>query len=208
MAAGHADLARIAGWVPPERRTEYETLRAALEDTDDCESLPTGLNHSDCHIDNAILTADRRPKFNDWVGSGQGPRVAALSLLLYSCAIRAPGDDPDSPWAAFWREHSTPASDARQPDSGRDPAQMRGAAAAVIEGYCRHYCLTPAERERLLDAIRFRPAVIAAREFAASLERGTPANASGWWTRFAEAEVVAAHARRAMEAVCTDPPRS
>lgn len=196
LHAGRANLARVAGRVPPEQHTEFEALQAALDSTDDCETLPAALTHSDCHLDNAILTQDGQTILIDWVGSGQEPRLAALGVLLYSCAVRAPGDALNSPWAAFWREHGTAPSDAR---IGEDSVQMQDAVEAVIEGYCRHVVLTEAELERLPDAVRFRPLVLAAREFAQSIESGKPADPTGWWTRYVEAETVAAHARTAME---------
>jgi Ser/Thr protein kinase RdoA (MazF antagonist) len=180
LAAGHAYLARIAGRVPPERRTEYEMIRAALDATDDCEALPAGLIHSDCHLDNAICTPEGQPVLIDWAGGGQGPRVAAVGLLLYSSIVQAPGDTPESL-------------------IGPHPAQIRRAIEAVVDGYCRHHLLTPAELEHLPHAVRFRPAVIAARELATGLERGQPPDPSGWWTRYAEADAVAHLARAAME---------
>ncbi len=185
---GRGHLDRIAGRVPPENLTTYETLWAALDATDDCEALPSGLIHSDCHLANTILTPEGQPVLIDWVGSGQGPRVAALGLLLYTCAVQAPGDAPDSL-------------------IGPDPVQIRVAVEAVIDGYCRHHLLTRAELERLPDAVRFRPVVVAAREFATSLERGEPSDPSGWWARYGEAETVAAHARIAMERYLSDSAR-
>jgi Ser/Thr protein kinase RdoA (MazF antagonist) len=195
--AGSANLVRVAGGVPPERHTELEALQAALDSTDDCETLPAALTHSDCHLDNAILTQDGQTILIDWVGSGQGPRLAALGVLLYSCAVRAPGDALNSPWAAFWREHGTAPSGIRRRE---DSVPTQDAVEVVIEGYRRHIVLTSAELERLPDAVRFRPLVIAAREFAKSIECGKPSDPTGWWTRYAEAETVAAHARTAMKA--------
>jgi Ser/Thr protein kinase RdoA (MazF antagonist) len=196
LRAGHADLARVAGRMPSENLAEYEALQAALDATDDCETLPVGLTHSDSHLDNAILTPDGQPVLIDWVGSGQGPRIAALGVLLYSCAVRAPGDAPDSPWASYWREQGTAPSGVGECE---DSLPMQDAVEAVIDGYCRHIVLTVAELERLPDAVRFRPLVIAAREFAQSIESGQLSDSSGWWTRYTEAEAVAAHARTAME---------
>ena len=76
---------------------------------------------------------------------------------------------------------------------------MQAIVEAVIDGYCHHHRFAPPEREHVPDAVRFRPVVIAAREFAASIDTGIPANPAGWWTRHAEAAVVAAYAQQAME---------
>jgi Ser/Thr protein kinase RdoA (MazF antagonist) len=197
LRAGQADLARVAGRVPPDKLAEFEALQSALATTNDCAALPSGLTHSDCHLDNAILTPSGQPTLIDWVGAGQGPRVAALGVLLYSCAVRAPGDAPGSPWAAFWREHGLAPTRGQPQNHESDPAQMQAAIEAVIDGYCRHHRLIPAELDGLADAVRFRPVVIAAREFASSLDRGE--DPSGWWTRYREADFVADFARRAVE---------
>jgi Ser/Thr protein kinase RdoA (MazF antagonist) len=105
--------------------------------------------------------------------------VAALGFLLYSCAVQAPGET-------------------RTPDRPAAPLELLRVE-HVLEGYRRHQTLTPAELEYLPDAVRFRPAVVAARELAEGIERGTAPDPGGWWERYAEADAVATHARRSLE---------
>jgi Ser/Thr protein kinase RdoA (MazF antagonist) len=173
---GHACLARVAGRVPPPDVARYEALRAALAATRDGAGLPHALSHNDCHLANALQTPGGRVVLIDWDGAGQWPRVAALGLLLYSCAVQAPGEAPLPP-------------DLTRVDH-------------VLAGYRRHQRLTPVELEHLPDAVRFRPAVVAARELAASVERGEPEAPTGWWRRYAAADAVAARARQ----ILTDAP--
>ena len=71
--------------------------------------------------------------------------------------------------------------------------------AAVLSGYQRHHQLSAAEVEYLPHAVRVRPAVIAARTFRDAVEQGVPPDATGWWARYAEADTVAACARRLLE---------
>ena len=179
LAFGRACLSRVAGYVPTEGLATWEALRAALDATDDCDALPSALTHSDFHLDNAVLASNGHPVMIDWVGAGQGPRVAALGVLLYSCAVQAPNDVLESPVAM-------------------EPDRMRQVVEAVVDGYCRHLVLTPVELESLPAAVRFRPVVIAARELAASIELGRPATVSGWSARYADADAVAVHAQVAM----------
>ncbi|HEV2123223.1 MAG TPA: phosphotransferase, partial [Chloroflexota bacterium] len=173
-------LARIADRVPNEWRAEYTILRACLLATCDCEDLPDsarGLIHNDCHLANALRTPPGEVVFFDWDSAGQGPRVAALGLLLYSCAVQAP-DDPPIP-----------------PDLTRVDH--------VLDGYCRHHALSDAELRLLPDAVRYRPAVVAARELAATVDHRRAGDLarwhSGWWARFAETDAVATRALTTLE---------
>jgi Ser/Thr protein kinase RdoA (MazF antagonist) len=173
LAFAKACLARVADLVPPVRLAEYRKLEAALATTNDCEDMPFGLIHSDVHIANALCTPDGQVVLFDWDGAGQGPRLAALGLLLFTSAVQAPEarvEQPDISWLD-----------------------------AVLEGYLRFHVPSPAERKRLPDAVRFRPTVIAAREFAASVESGIPEYPRGWWQRYGEAEAVAERAIQLME---------
>lgn len=172
LAFGRSCLARIAGRVPPERRDEYDAIRTTLAATHDCEDLPRTLIHSDSHLANMRQTSSGDVVLFDWEGAGQGPRIAALGLLLFSCAVQAPG------------EAAVPADLARVD--------------AVLDGYRRWQGLTPAELERLPDAVRVRPLVVAARSLAHSIDQGRPADPTGWWARYAEADAVAARARQAL----------
>lgn len=173
LAYGRAQLARIAGNVPGEQSSKYEALKAALETIDDGETLPFALTHGDCHLDNFVLAQDNTAVLIDWAGAGQGPRMAALGLLLYSSAVASPGDPLD----------------------GRDRSnrpRLREAVDAVIDGYCQYSIPTDDELAYLPNAIRVRPTVVDAREFAATIESGKPSSPFGWWQYVDLAESVAA----------------
>jgi aminoglycoside phosphotransferase (APT) family kinase protein len=106
--------------------------------------LPHTLIHNDCHPANALRAASGDVVFFDWEGAGQGPRIAALGLLLYSCSVQAP-DEPPMP------------SDLERVD-------------AVIGGYASRRALTHAEVQCLPDAVQVRPVVVAmSRRIQASL---------------------------------------
>jgi Ser/Thr protein kinase RdoA (MazF antagonist) len=183
LAFGRACLDRVEARVPAEHRAAYDALRATLKSTRDCEDLPPaahGLLHSDCHLANAVETVDGGVAWFDWDGAGQGPRIAALGLLLYSCAVQAPDEK-------------------RDPGAPTDPSVIAERVEAVLSGYLVYHRLTAAERDYLPDAIRFRPAVIAARALASAFDRGVPPDGTGWWARYPEAEVVATCARRTIE---------
>jgi hypothetical protein len=47
--------------------------------------------------------------------------------------------------------------------------------------------------------VRVRPAVVAAREFAASVERRERPDGTAWWARYAESDAVAARACQHLE---------
>ncbi len=170
---GRSCLARLANRVPPERRNDYDAIRATLATTHDCEDMPRALIHSDCHLANTLQTSSGDVVLFDWEGAGQGPRIAALGLLLFSCAFQAP------------EEAAVPADLARVD--------------AVLDGYRRWQGLTCAELERLPDAVRLRPTVVAARSLAHGIEQGQPADQTGWWSRYVEADAVATRARQRME---------
>ncbi|CAN5643477.1 hypothetical protein BH09CHL1_BH09CHL1_00950 [soil metagenome] len=177
---GVAQLARVADRVPAEAREMFATLQMELKATNDCEKLPFGLIHSDCHLDNTIESADGRITLIDWVGAGQGPRLAPIGVLLYSLVVQSPGD--------------VPANFERMSDSER-----HSAIDAFAEGYCRHHALTSPELDHLSDAIRVRPLVVAAREFSRGVEMDGPLDAPGWWTGYGEAEAIAVVVRDAFE---------
>jgi Ser/Thr protein kinase RdoA (MazF antagonist) len=177
---GIAHLDRVADRVSAVDRNSFESLKMELEATSDCEALPFGLIHSDCHLDNAIQLPGERIALIDWVGAGQGPRVASVGLLLYSAVVQSPGDD-----SATFERSSAP--------------DRLFAIDAFAEGYCRHHTLTSRELDHLSDAIRVRPLVVAAREFARSIEMDSPLDTRGWWTGYGEAELIAAAAGEAFE---------
>jgi Ser/Thr protein kinase RdoA (MazF antagonist) len=176
---GRACLERVAGRVPPSLAERYAALSAALATTRDGAALPHTLSHNDCHLGNARQTPRGGVVLIDWDGSGLWPRVAALGFLLYSCAVQAPGET-------------------QAPGRPPDPLDL-SRVDHLLDGYRRHQTLTPAELEYLPDAVRFRPAVVAARELAEGIERGAAPDPGGWWERYAEADAVATYARRSLE---------
>ena len=182
LAGGRAWLEEIKGKVPDRYRAQYERLVAALDGTRDCEGLPPGaygLLHNDCHMANAIELADGSVAWFDWDGVGRGPRIAMLGLLLYSCAVRYPDERG-------------------QDGKVGDQSEIARRVEAVLSGYVRHHRPSDAELEYLPDAVRFRPVVVAARELAAAIERDAAPDETGWWGRYADADEVAACARRVM----------
>jgi Ser/Thr protein kinase RdoA (MazF antagonist) len=182
LSYGLACLDRVAGRVPAHLRPDYDALRHTLATIRTCEDLPPachGLLHNDCHLANAIQRPEGTVAWFDWDGAGHGPSVAAFGLLLYTCALQAPDERQPA---------HTPVS--------RSTVQER--VAAILTGYAKHHHLTEPERDHLADAIRFRPAVVAARELAESIEHGTAPYTTAWWARYAEAEVVADVARQVL----------
>lgn len=173
LAFGWKALDRVSGVVPALRRAEYEDLRGELRRTSDCEELPSGLTWSDCQLGNALVGADGVVTLIDWQGAGQGPKLPALGWLLYSCVVQAP--------------------------EGSSRATDLACAEGIMEGYSRYRTLSAAELTRLPDAVRVRPLVVAARQFAAEVERDIPAELNSWWMRYTEAESVASAVRRIVE---------
>ena len=166
LALGREWLAAAEAALPPGRRAEHDALRLALEATHDGEDLPFGLTHPDCHPGNTVQTPEGRVVFFDWDGVGQGPRIAALGVLLYSCAIRAPFGAPTTP------------------DIGRVDH--------IVAGYAHHASLSAAEQAHLADAIRFRPLVVAARTLLETAERPSPRpDDEAWFSAYDRAEEVA-----------------
>lgn len=169
LAFGKNSLDRVAALVPIRRRAEYEDIRDALGQTNDCEELPTGFTWSDCHPGNAVRGADGLITLIDMEGAGQGPLLPALGWLLYSCVVQG----PDGPSGATDLDRVRP----------------------ILDGYLRYRALTAGEISHLADAVRVRPLVVAARELAAEIERNVPAEPSRWWSRFSEAQAVASAVR-------------
>jgi Ser/Thr protein kinase RdoA (MazF antagonist) len=165
------DLAHARTWLAsadPSLAPEHDALRRAVEATHDCEDLPFALTHPDCHPGNMIQTPGGRVVLFDWDGAGQGPRIAALGVLLYTCAIQPPFGPPVAP----------------------DPSRVD----AIMRGYTRHTSLSPEEEARLPDAIRVRPLAVAARTLAEATTQGQPPPEVAWWTGYTRADEVAARA--------------
>lgn len=166
---GLALLDSIAETVPADRVEEFERLQARLKATADCAALPEGLVHPDLQPGNILRQDDGRFVVVDWEGAGIGPRIASLGVLLYAAVVSAPGEE------------------VVEGDIGRVDA--------VMMGFLRHAHLTHGELELLEDAVRFRPLVVAAREFAATVSRGVESAPSGWWSRHDLSATIADRAR-------------
>ncbi len=177
---GLARLASVAGRVPGPLAAPYEELRSALAGTDACGQLPFSLVHLDCQPGNVLRTPGRRLVFFDWDGVGHGPAAAALGVLLYGCAFGSTAGRPAPP-------------DITRVD-------------AVLTGYWARRRLSAAELDHLGHAIRFRPLAIAARELAATIERGETILRPGWWSGWQQSDEIAARARQAAAAIAAQPP--
>ena len=163
LAAARQWLDEIAGDVPPNLRDTFSRLRHDVQETSACDTATTGLVHPDCHVGN-VIRSPRGPVLFDWEGAGVGPMVAALGWLLFSSSVAGPGHARASLYAT--------------------------AVDAVIAGYASVRRLGADEMEVLPDAVRFRPLVIACRQLRHAVRTGDPSSASGWWSRYPEAEGV------------------
>jgi Ser/Thr protein kinase RdoA (MazF antagonist) len=162
LAMAGAVLQRVNGIVPRRRRAVYDAMVDAVAATHDGEDLPRALVHPDLQPGNAVRRADGRVVLIDWDGAGLGPRLLPLGVLLFQAAI---GRDPGGSWAIDLDVIGT-----------------------IVEGFRRHGSATDVELARLADLVRFRPLALAARDLAASAERGEPDSPSGLWSRWADAD--------------------
>ena len=80
------DQARSA--VPVEQLHVFDALQDELESADDCADLPQAFVHPDFVPANAIESPDGSLVMVDWAGSGRGPRVWSLGLLLWAAGAR------------------------------------------------------------------------------------------------------------------------
>jgi Ser/Thr protein kinase RdoA (MazF antagonist) len=64
-------------------RDQLDVLGRALADADDATGLPEAFVHPDPVPKNTVFTQDG-PVLVDWTGSGRGPRIASLALVLRS----------------------------------------------------------------------------------------------------------------------------
>lgn len=161
---GSRCLAEVKGLLEDAWRPRWEALDRALAATGDGADLPQTLIHPDCHPGNAIRRPDGQIELIDWAGAGIGPRIAALGVLLSGAVLTGLDRTGD----------------------GCDLARVD----AVAEGFRRHVHLEPEEIARMVDAIRFRPLVLAAREFASGVRRGSAPGDGGAY-RYDLAGVVA-----------------
>lgn len=75
-------LSSVERDVPKESAALYDAMRAYVDDVVDFDSLPRGLVHPDLAPVNAFTTTSDELVVVDWAGSGIGPRVASLAVLL------------------------------------------------------------------------------------------------------------------------------
>lgn len=71
----------------------HEQLLVALTAADDFSTLPAALTHPDFHFKNVVAGKDGLVPI-DWAGSGRGPRVLALAVLLFYGSLAPKGWDP------------------------------------------------------------------------------------------------------------------
>lgn len=65
-------------------RTRYDAVRAAVEELDTGDGLPTAFTHPDFVMANVVAPGDGTMVLIDWSGAGQAPRACALGFLLWS----------------------------------------------------------------------------------------------------------------------------
>jgi Ser/Thr protein kinase RdoA (MazF antagonist) len=155
LDAAQGWLRAVADRVPPAHAGLHEALSADIHSADRLDRLPMGFLHPDLQPANVLSTDDGEAVAIDWTGAGCGPRIAALSVLLYCSVIRGPMDPGDRP-----------ALDNVEP---------------VIEGYSARVHLERDELDRLASAIRIRPLVFAAFLFHLGINaNGSPVTAGDW----------------------------
>jgi Ser/Thr protein kinase RdoA (MazF antagonist) len=137
MAMSLDDLLAVELPVPPQFMPFREELLAAMAAIDRCTDLLDVLIHNDFQPGNIVQAADGSLTVIDWDGAGRCPAILDLGYLISS--IHPVGES--------------------RPDAARIQA--------VMAGYSQHYQLSPAELERLPDAIRFRPITYLTSDFAA-----------------------------------------
>lgn len=156
-------LADIQQIVPATNQSSYEQIQRAVDAIPSFHHLPSALNHGDCVPTNAVSMADETIVLIDWADAGLGVLLLDLSWLL----LMGMGSIPDGSATSIKAAANT--------------AQLH----AIIDGYCRHRVLTPAECEMLLEAIRFVPAAYSGLEFCATCRGESPSALwQGWWARY------------------------
>ena len=178
LAYAQRQLERVQSLVPAQLQSRYEELLQAVLSLDRLDGLPLVCIHNDCHPGNSVSTSGGQVLLIDWEGAGLGPAVIDVGFLLAS-------SDGAAPW--------TPLA----PSEGYHLHQER--IAAIIDGYRQYHALTPAELERLPDAIRFRSVVYGACHFASIVAEHRQEEQPQWWQlRYAAAEEIAAMAQHCL----------
>jgi Ser/Thr protein kinase RdoA (MazF antagonist) len=137
MAMSLDDLLAVALPIPAKFMPFREELMSAMEAIDRCTDLPDVLIHNDFQPGNIVQAVDGSLTVIDWDGAGRCPAILDLGYLISS--VHPSGEV--------------------EPDAARIQA--------IMGGYSQHYHLSPAELERLSDAIRFRPITYLTSDFAA-----------------------------------------
>jgi Ser/Thr protein kinase RdoA (MazF antagonist) len=70
--------------VAPRSRRYYDTVRAAVDELDTGDGLPTVFTHPDFVMANVVAPGDGKMVLVDWSGAGQAPRAWSLAFLLWS----------------------------------------------------------------------------------------------------------------------------
>jgi Ser/Thr protein kinase RdoA (MazF antagonist) len=130
------DLLAVPLPIPTPYMPFREELIAAMERIDRCADLPDVLIHNDFQPGNIVRRPDGSLWVIDWDGAGRSPAILDLGYLISN--IHPSG--------------------AVRPDGER----IR----LLMAGYKQHYRLSPAELDRLADAIRFRPITYLTSDFA------------------------------------------
>jgi Ser/Thr protein kinase RdoA (MazF antagonist) len=77
-----ASLKDVAAKLPTSEAPMLDELREMVDEIDDYPDLPQAIVHPDFCGPNVINTPDGRHVVIDWTGSGRGPRISPLGLLL------------------------------------------------------------------------------------------------------------------------------
>lgn len=171
------ELASIAERVPSHLQPEYDDWRQAVQRADRYADLPVTLIHNDCNLGNVVQTPEGEIALIDWEVAGCGPAVVDMGILL------------------------------RNTYAKEDRCIKPGAIAAAVDGYCQYRRLTPAELERLPDAIRFMTLVLLAAYFPERVEQKLGddeliygATYHAWQAQYEATDAIAALARSRFEA--------
>lgn len=135
-------LEAVQSLIPADQRLLLEQFQAVLLAVQRAQLLPAAVVHGDPWPGNAIRTAPDQVTLIDWENAGLGMPLLDLGYCLLECHLDAslPAGQP-----AAWHV---------QPDEDR--------IAALATGYLRWRRLQPAERDMLLEGIRFAAAYVGA----------------------------------------------
>jgi Ser/Thr protein kinase RdoA (MazF antagonist) len=148
-----ARLEAVEGLAPADWRPLLDQFRAILIAVRQrAPALPSSVVHGDPWPGNAIHNAEDQVTLIDWENAGLGLPLLDLGFCLLECHLDVglPGKQP-SAWHI-------------QPDENR--------IAAIVAGYSRWRRLQPAEKDLLLEGIRFPAAYVGAIHFEQALLGG------------------------------------